>query len=111
VSGKPVLYIESAADPRIITVREQKVILDSDLAAIYGVETKRLNEQVKRNAGRFPADFIFRLTPQEVTDLISQFAMSKGTGMRSQNATASNWSQFATSSRKHRGIAYRPYAL
>lgn len=50
---------------RILTVRGQKVILDSDLAAIYGVTTKRLNEQVKRNAQRFPSDFRFRLTRDE----------------------------------------------
>ena len=50
---------------RILTSRGQKVILDSDLAAIYGVTTKRLNEQAKRNAQRFPSDFSFRLTPGE----------------------------------------------
>jgi len=50
---------------RILTIRGQKVILDSDLAAIYGVTTKRLNEQAKRNAQRFPSDFSFRLTPGE----------------------------------------------
>ncbi len=52
------------------------MILDSDLAAIYGVETKRLNEQVRRNAGRFPSDFSFTLTMQEVTNLKSQIATS-----------------------------------
>lgn len=45
-----------------LTLRQQKVILDSDLAQLYGVPTKRLNEQVKRNADRFPADFMFQLT-------------------------------------------------
>jgi len=50
---------------RILTIRGQKVILDSDLAAIYGVTTKRLNDQAKRNAQRFPSDFSFRLTPGE----------------------------------------------
>lgn len=50
---------------RILTIRGQKVILDSDLAAIYGVTTKRLNEQAKRNAQRFPSDFSFRLTAGE----------------------------------------------
>jgi hypothetical protein len=51
--------------------------LDSDLAALYGVETKRLNEQIKRNAARFPADFIFQLSDDEATALRSQFATLK----------------------------------
>ena len=52
-------------EPNILTIRENKVILDSDLAAIYDVTTKRLNEQVSRNKEKFPLDFAFRLTPQE----------------------------------------------
>src|ERR1043166_2278236 len=58
-------------------VRGQRVMLDSDLAAIYGVSTMRLNEQLRRNLKRFPSDFAFRLTRQEFTVLISQFAISK----------------------------------
>lgn len=61
---------------RIHIVRGQRVMLDSDLAELYGVPTKRLNEQVQRNAERFPEDFAFQLTPQEVVDLKSQFATS-----------------------------------
>jgi len=61
----------------IATLRDQRVILDSDLAALYGVETKRLNEQIKRNAARFPADFMFQLTDEESTALRSQFATLK----------------------------------
>jgi len=53
----------------ILTIRGQKVLLDTDLAAIYSVETKRLKEQVKRNAARFPGDFMFRLSPEETADL------------------------------------------
>lgn len=60
----------------ILTVRGQKVLLDADLATIYGVPTKRLNEQVKRNADRFPEDFVFRLSPSDLADLRSQFATS-----------------------------------
>ncbi len=60
-------------------LRGHRVILDSDLAAIYGVTTKRLNEAVKRNAGRFPADFMFRLTREEVAGLRSQIATSNRT--------------------------------
>jgi len=60
----------------IYLVRGQKVMLDSDLAGIYGVTTKRLNEQVGRNADRFPPDFAFLLTRQEVANLMSQIATS-----------------------------------
>ena len=60
------------------------------MAHIYGVTTKRLNEQLRRNPDRFPSDFVFQLTLQEVKE---------------------NWSQFATSSRKHRGREYRPFAF
>lgn len=60
----------------ILILRRQRVILDRDLAALYGVTTKRLNEAAKRNAGRFPDDFIFRLTAAEATALRSQFATS-----------------------------------
>lgn len=62
---------------RIMTLREQKVVLDSDLAAIYGVSTGRFNEAVKRNLKRFPTDFAFLLTRTELTELISQNAISK----------------------------------
>ena len=58
----------------ILILRGQRVILDADLAALYGVTTKRLNEQVKRNAPRFPEDFVFQLNPQECGRLRSQFA-------------------------------------
>ncbi|MGE3610887.1 MAG: ORF6N domain-containing protein [Bacteriovoracaceae bacterium] len=61
----------------IYTIRGQKVMLDRDLAALYRVETKRLNEQVKRNIDRFPLDFMFRLTAEEFEVLKSQFATSK----------------------------------
>lgn len=104
-------YSETAVETLIQTIRGQRVILDTDLAKIYGVPTKRLNEQVRRNAERFPEDFLFRISPQELTDLRSHFAPLNGVNMRSQNVTASNWSQIATSSRKHRGITYRPYAF
>ncbi len=61
----------------IINVRGQRVILDSELALLYGVSTKRLNEQVKRNLDRFPNDFMFQLEYQELTSLRSQNATSK----------------------------------
>jgi len=57
-------------------IRGHKVILDSDLAGLYGVETRRLNEQMRRNRERFPADFAFQVTAQEAADLKSQIATS-----------------------------------
>jgi len=61
---------------KIYFIREQKVMLDSDLALLYGVETRRLNEQIKRNSERFPDDFMFKLTTEEWQNLKSQFATS-----------------------------------
>lgn len=63
-------------------IRGHRVMLDVDLAALYGVATGRLNEQVKRNRGRFPEDFMFRLTEQETANLKSQFAISSRWGGR-----------------------------
>ena len=61
----------------IVTIRDHKVILDRDLAALYGVPTFRFNEAVKRNRRRFPDDFMFQLTAKELAALTSQIAMSK----------------------------------
>ena len=72
---KVVVPIEGV-ERAILVVRGQKVILDADLAGLYGVSTKRLKEQVRRNKERFPADFMFLLDPQEVRNLRSQFATS-----------------------------------
>ena len=78
-----------AADDRLTTVenaihliRGQRVMLDSDLAQIYGVTTKRLNEQLRRNRKRFPSDFAFQLTREEFTGLRSQIATSSYGGRR-----------------------------
>jgi len=68
----PVERVES----KILLIRRQKVIIDSDLALLYAVTTTRLNEQIKRNIDRFPADFMFQLTKEEFTNLKSQFATS-----------------------------------
>ncbi len=61
------IYVE----PLILKIRGQRVIVDSDLAKLYGVSTMRLNEQVKRNSVRFPQDFMFRLTPEEKSEVIA----------------------------------------
>jgi hypothetical protein len=71
----PSLALE-AITSRIFVLREQKVLLDADLAALYGVDTRRLNEQVRRNQDRFPKDFIFELTRDEFDNLKSQIATS-----------------------------------
>ena len=75
----------------ILTLRGQKVILDADLAEIYGVPTKVLNQTVKRNSARFPADFIFQLTATEFENMQSQIATISPADfpMRSQFVTAS----------------------
>ncbi len=67
---------------KIYLIRGEKVMLDSDLAELYGVETRRLNEQVKRNIERFPPDFMFRLTSEEFIDLKSQIATTSWGGRR-----------------------------
>ena len=67
---------------RIVVIRGQRVLLDADLAALYEVETRRLNEQIKRNMGRFPVDFMFQLTADEFENLKSQFATSSWGGRR-----------------------------
>lgn len=71
---------------KICTVRDQKVILDFDIALLYGVETKRLKEAVRRNLGRFPSDFMFELTQQEYFSLRTQNASleKKGKGKHSK---------------------------
>jgi len=84
---KDVLPVGNGApnSSRIYTVRGRRVILDSDLAELYGVPTKRLNEQVRRNQERFPADFAFVLTGAEWTALRSQMATSgKRSGQHSK---------------------------
>jgi len=58
-------------ESRILLIREQRVLIDADLAELYGVTTKRLNEQVKRNKDRFPADFMFTLTADEKTEVVA----------------------------------------
>jgi hypothetical protein len=75
----------------IVVLRGRKVLLDAELAALYGVTTKRLNEQVKRNAARFPKDFMFRLSRAETAAL--------------------NRSQNATGSQRHRDPRFPPYAF
>ena len=84
------MVVLKPVEPRILVLRGSLVILDSELAELYGVQVKRLNEQVRRNAERFPQDFMFQLSPNEHENLRSQFA---------------------TSSSSHGGRRHRPYAF
>ena len=90
----PVVMIEK----KILLIRGERVMLDVDLSELYGVTTKRLNEQVKRNADRFPADFAFQLTSEEWESL------------KALN-NESNRSQFATGSQKHRDPRFLPWVF
>jgi hypothetical protein len=92
-------------DSLITTVCGQKVILDAELARIYGAPTKALNQAVKRNRDKFPEDFLFRLTPQEAQEArqpVEVPAVPENTPNRSQTVTGSQ---------KHRDPRYLPYAF
>ncbi len=107
--SKEVIPIEQIA-LRIRYFRGEKVLLGFDLAALYGVATKALNQAVKRNRERFPDDFMFQLTTQEVLALRSQTVTSSPQAMRHKEITKSG-SQNVTSSNRHGGARYRPYAF
>jgi hypothetical protein len=77
-----ILLSEELISNKIYFIRNQKVMIDVDLSELYNIETKRLNEQVKRNLSRFPDDFMFQLTENEFQNLKSQFATSSWGGTR-----------------------------
>jgi hypothetical protein len=77
-TNSPELIAAPAIEKRIFVVRGRQVMLDEDLADLYGVETRRLIEQVKRNRGRFPEDFMFQLSKEEAAVLRTQIAISNG---------------------------------
>ena len=102
----------------ILNIRNQKVILDADLAELYDVATKVFNQAFNRNRERFPDNFAFQLTAKGFAGLRSQMtaANSSQIAMSSSQAVESegpvpNWSQFVTSSKRHRGAAYRPWTF
>src|SRR5260370_8961205 len=86
-SKKTAAITKDQIDSMIRRIRGIRVMLDGDLAAIYGVSTKRLNEQLKRNLERFPADFMFQLTAKESAALMSQIATSSPHATDSQRNT------------------------
>ena len=106
---KQMIPVEQIAQ-LIYLIRGQKVMLDFDLAALYGVATKVLNQAVKRNRERFPNDFMFQLTDEEMRFSRSQFVILKSQVVDDQ-PIPTNWSQSVTSFRKHRGKRYRPFAF
>jgi len=89
---KAALAVIEKVEETIYVIRGERVMLDSDLAEIYQVETRVLNQAVKRNLARFPSDFVFQLTEDEAAKL-------------------RNSSQFVMSSKRHRGAVYRPFAF
>ena len=78
------IITEEAVTNKIYLIRGKKVMMDRDLAEMYGVETRRLNEQVKRNENRFPGDFMFQLTEEELSDWKSRNATSNKEKMGSK---------------------------
>ena len=108
-SRKTALVHESL-EPLILVIRNQRVILDADLARLYGVTTKVFNQAVKRNVSRFPKDFAFQLTTAEVTNLRSQTVTSNRETIEDYEDTG-NRSQIVTGSQKHRDPRFRPWAF
>ena len=103
--SKDIIPVEGIARA-IHVLRGEKVLLDSDLALLYGVQTRVLNQAVKRNAGRFPPDFMFRLNDEEMEQISQSNIPPQPTGK-----AVSDSSQIVMSSRKHRGRRYRHYAF
>lgn len=89
------------AERRILLIRQQRVMLDYNLATLYGVEARALNQAVKRNIARFRSDFMFQLTAAEAEE-------ARLVGSQSVTPDSRNSSQSVMSSRKHRGRAYLP---
>ena len=79
ITSKPMEITVQSIQSSIYTIRNQQVMLDADLAAIYGYEVRALNQQVKRNISRFPEDFMFQLTKEEVKVVKSQIVISSDT--------------------------------
>ncbi len=94
------LVHQGVIEQRILLIRGQRVILDVDLAKIYGVSTKQLNQQIKRNRGRFPEDFMFRLTEREQEEVVAICGQLKT--LRSQ---------IVTSKKGRGGRRYLPFAF
>ena len=101
--------MDKPTDPIIRTIQGTKVVLDLDLASVYGTTTKRLNEQVRRNRARFPSDFVFRLTRAKWRSINTNI---KPTSQHTApDVDTTNRPQIAASSQKHRSRMALPYAF
>jgi hypothetical protein len=98
MSSRKMNFTHDSLEPLILIIRNQRVILDADLARLYGVPTKRFNEAFKRNRQRFPVDFAFQLTAVEFNNLRSQFATSSSQAIESVISS-------------HGGRRYHPWAF
>ena len=107
--AKKPLLLNEPLEPLIFSIRGHRVMLDADLARLYGVTTKALNQAVKRNSSRFPQDFAFQLTKEDVMNW-SQFATSSLQDSDPKR-DISNRSQIVTGSQKHRDPRFRPWAF
>jgi hypothetical protein len=107
MAKKSTLVSQTEIESAILLLRGEKVLLDADLARLYGVTTKALNQAVRRNLGRFPDDFMFQLGADEAKALRSQAVTLKP----ATKTTSLNRSQFVTGSQRHRDPRYRPYAF
>jgi hypothetical protein len=99
-------FTNEQLEPLILGVRGHRVVLDADLARLYGVSTKRFNEAFRRNQERFPNDFALRLSARELKNLRSQFAISR---LQVPDSSTGMWSQFATTYQRRHG--HLPWAF
>lgn len=97
--------------PLIRAIRGQRVILDADLAALYGVPTKQFNQAFKRNRMRFPPEFTFQLSSAEFASLDRSQSVTSHIQDANQESLGKRSSQYVTRSRKHRSARYRPWAF
>jgi uncharacterized protein involved in type VI secretion and phage assembly len=108
--GSPATLAIATIASRIIILRDERVLLDADLAALYGVTTKAINQAVKRNSARFPDDFAFQLNAEEAANLRSQIVTSRYQRVDS-NRDILNRSQTVTGSQRHRDPRFRPWVF
>lgn len=115
-ANETAIGLQGSIESRILNIRDRQVILDRDLAELYGVETKALNQAVKRNAKRFPEDFMFQLTKEESLNLLSTITSQQETSNQEKKytplGTGTSRSQIVTmKTERGKNLKYRPYAF
>ena len=115
-ANETAIGLQGSIESRILNIRDWQVILDRDLAELYGVETKALNQAVKRNAKRFPEDFMFQLTKEESLNLLSTITSQQETSNQEKKynplGTGTSRSQIVTmKTERGKNLKYRPYAF